>query len=409
MTQPLQPSPAIAAFEQRAFGLFIHFGLYSQAGQGEWYRHHHQIPAQRYATLMDSFTAADFDAEVIARTAAAAGMRYACLTTRHHDGFSLYDTRGLNSFDAVHSPAGRDLVAEFVTACRNHDLGVFLYHTTLDWWHPDFDGDWPAYQRYLRDSVDILLSHYGPVDGLWFDGNWARRDRDWEEDALYDLIRQRQPDCLIINNSSHGHHGEAGHPQCDVVTFEQGRPFARRQVERYRAGEMCETMNSHWGTGAHDLSHKSPADIITRLVSCRRYRANLLLNIGPEAQGAMPGLEAAVLAQVGRWIKICPPAVYQAVPTQLRCGGDDFVLQDGSTYYYFCHNVPIHGNRHLLQGRPGDGPQGIIGALPQVRRISWVDNDEELTFSQDGDICAFQATPFAYGSQLIVRIARLET
>ncbi|MFW5698307.1 MAG: alpha-L-fucosidase [Planctomycetota bacterium] len=411
MTDP-QSAERIASYENKAFGLFLHYGLYSLLGRGEWVMEHGRVPAVEYARLTEQFTAESFDADAIVRCASGAGMRYVCLTTRHHDGFSLYDTRGLNTYDAPHSAAGRDLIAEFSQACDHYGIGKFFYHTTLDWWHPAFDGDWDAYQRYLRDSIAILCSEYGRVDGFWFDGNWSRRERDWQEDALYGVIRDKQPEAIIVNNSSHGHHGEASHRECDVVTFEQGRPFAREQSQRYRAGEMCETMNSHWGVGAFDLSYKSPGQIIERLAACRRFQANLLLNIGPTAAGAIPELEAAVLDQVGRWIAMCPEAVYDARPTELRCGGEDFVLCHGANYYYFCHNLPITGNRHLLRGRPGDGIQGIAGALPLVWRVVWADAPEqELAFTQNVErgLFSFDATAHPYGSQLVVRIARIET
>lgn len=406
------PDPRVIAFEGLGYGLFLHWGLYSLRGEGEWVWHHHKLSREDYLPLKDRFDARDFDADALCAFACSVGFRYVCLTTRHHEGFSLYDTRGLNDWDAPHSPAGRDLVAEFSVACEKHGLKKFFYHTTLDWWHPDFDRDWDAYQRYLRDSVDILCSHYGTVDGLWFDGNWARRERDWQEDALYGLIRARQPEAIIVNNSSLGARGAEGHPETDVVTFEQGMPSARDQrgKARYRAGEMCETINSHWGVGADDLSHKSPGQIIERLAACRRFRANLLLNIGPTAGGALGAYESELVRLVGRWIGWCPQAVYDAVPApELVARGRDFCLRAPGRVFYACHNVPIEGNRHLLGGEPGDGLHTIAGPLGLVSRVAWADNGEELGFSQDGERLVFTATPFPYGRVAAVRWAVLDS
>lgn len=401
----------IDTFNSYGFGLFLHFGLYSLIGEGEWYLNYNDIEADEYAQLAKKFSAEGFDADAICKMAKDAGCRYVCLTTRHHEGFSLYDTRGLNTYDAPHSPAGRDLIAEYSTACEKYGLGKFFYHTTLDWWHPDFDTDWDAYQKYLRDSIDLLCTHYGKVDGFWFDGNWARRERDWQEHQLYAVIRAKQPEAIIINNSSHGHHGQASHPEVDVVTYEQGLPAKRSFDDRPRGGEMCETMNGHWGVGAHDIGMKSPGDIITRLAACRRYRANLLLNIGPEASGAIPAYEQACFELIGRWSRMAGEALYDGQPTQLVCRHDDFVLQVGANYYYyFCHNVPIHGNRHLLRGEPGDGLQTAQGPLAKVQKISWLDQaDTDLAFTQDGERLMFHATPFPYGSQMVVRVAKIET
>lgn len=165
------PKQYISDFEQLGFGMFVHWGLYSQLGKGEWIWNIGKMDGEEYCKLKDSFTAEDFDADELVLTAKKAGCKYITLTTRHHEGFSLYDTCGLNEFDAPHSPAGRDLIREFVDACNRHDIVPFFYHTTLDWHHPDFKGDFDRYLEYLRQSVEILCKNYGKIGGLWFDGN----------------------------------------------------------------------------------------------------------------------------------------------------------------------------------------------------------------------------------------------
>ncbi len=216
--------PRHKRFESLGYGLFIHWGLYSQLGQGEWIMSRRALDKAEYAGLKDTFAAADFDAREIARFARQAGMKYVCITTRHHEGFSLYDTRGLSDYDAPHSPAGRDLVAEFVEACRVEGLIPFFYHTTLDWYQESFNEDFDAYLEYLRNSVEVLCRNYGEIGGFWFDGNWSKPEADWKEDDLYGTIRKYQPEAMIINNTGLGHQGRTGHPELDSVTFEQGRP-----------------------------------------------------------------------------------------------------------------------------------------------------------------------------------------
>ena len=154
------PEKRIAEFENRGFGMFIHWGLYSQLARGEWAMDLLHIPKDEYEKLADTFTAENFDARKIAALAKRAGMKYITLTTRHHDGFSLYDTCGLSDYDAPHSAAGRDLIKEFVEACRAEDILPMFYHTTLDWHVDSFNNDFPAYLQYLRDSVEILCSNY---------------------------------------------------------------------------------------------------------------------------------------------------------------------------------------------------------------------------------------------------------
>lgn len=409
--------PRLQRFESLAYGLFVHFGLYSLLQRGEWTWHHHQPSREEYLRLFDQFNPREFNARELVRRAKAAGMRYVCLGTRHHEGFSLFDTRGLNKFDAPSSPAGRDLVREFSDACEAEGMAKYFYHTTIDWWHEAFAAPerWEEYLQYLNDSVEILATQYGQVDGFWFDGNWWHKDRDWNEDALYAVVRKHQPEAIIVNNSSTGARGRVAHPMVDIATFEQGAPKAVAAAsERYLARERCETFNSHWGIANRDYSMKSPAEIIRILAECRRYGANLLLNVGPTAEGSLPAYEAASLEMIGRWIKTCAASIYAGRPTNMLCRGEDFVLRDssddGGALYYFAHHIEITGNVHLHDGEPGQGLRTIQGALPRIARVTWTDNDEELTFTQDQakGIFAFDATAHPYGEQHVVRVARLE-
>lgn len=403
--------PHIKAYENLAFGLFIHWGLYSQLERGEWAQHHRKIPKEEYHRLFTTFTAADFNPRKIVKLAKEAGMKYICLTTRHHDGFSLYDTCGLNTYDAVHSPAGRDLIREYAAACHEEDMKMFFYHTTLDWEVEAFEKDWDKYHDYLNASVELLCKNYGTVSGFWFDGNWSKPEADWKEDRLYSMIRKYQPQCMIINNSSLWARGRKGHPELDAVTFEQGKPIAtaNEQTGKYLASEMCDTMNSHWGTSAADFSYKSPAEIIKTLASCRRNKANLLLNIGLLPQGGIPEYEAAVLKIAGKWIQTYGSSIYKGVPAKLTCKGEDFILELEGEYYYFLYNLPIYGNEHLLAGESGEGMKTISGKLPAVAQIQWVDNNENLAFTQspDKEILTFYATKFPYGEQSVIRVAKI--
>ena len=180
------PLPRVQQFESMAFGIFVHFGLYSLLKKGEWAMHLHNIPRDEYMKLMDEWAVPDFDGRALARLAKEAGAKYITLTSRHHDGFSLYDSRGLCQWDVTKTPAGRDIIKDFTDGCRAEGIIPCLYHTTLDWSEPRFNNDWKGYQQYLRDSVEIICSNYGELGAVWLDGNWSKRDADWE------LRRNRQ-------------------------------------------------------------------------------------------------------------------------------------------------------------------------------------------------------------------------
>lgn len=405
------PEPRVARFEQLAYGMFIHWGLYSQLGQGEWVQHLRKIPMDEYVKLRDTFTAEDFDGRCIAAVARRAGMRYVTLTTRHHDGFSLYDTRGLSDHDAPHSAAGRDLIADFVAGCRAEDIVPFFYHTTLDWHHPAFNADFDAYLEYLHASVEVLCTQYGPIGGLWFDGNWSKADADWKEDRLYAMIRRHQPEAMIINNTGLGARGRVGHPEIDCVTFEQGRPtpLDREGAPKFVAAEMCQTMNRHWGLGRDDFAYLSPAEVIENLCACRKVGANYLLNVGPTATGEIPEYERAALARVGDWIRLHGDWVYDGRPSTVRGQGPDFALQAGDRTCLFVHNLAISGHASVTVGVGGAGPRAFSGVNRPVGAVRWLDNDEALPFTHDpgsGLLCV-QATGYPYGVNLVVRVAEV--
>ena len=422
-----QPLPRIIRFEKLGFGMFIHWGLYSQLEQGEWIQAYNQIPFAEYRKLADNFTASEFDAEAIARLAKEAGMKYVVLTTRHHDGFSLYDTCGLNEFDAPHTPAKRDLIAEFVAGCRKYDLVPFFYHTTLDWnWRRNTQWDtsvfssgtqvmdedeFQEYLVYLRKSVEILCRNYGKIGGLWFDGNWSRPQSDWQKDLLYGTIRKYQPEAIIVNNTGLSAQGQTGHPEIDSVTYENNsaRPMNREGMKKYLASEVCKTMNSHWGIGT-DINFLSPLQVVEQLCHSRGCGANYLLNFGPTAQGGIPDYEKALLQLTGKWIKWYGEAIYETRPApELQCQGRDFVLRKGKVLYYFTFDLGIRGDVNVTAVMQGPGLRTIDNLKEKVLSVTWMDNGEKLEFSQEPEsgITAIRCTGFPYGTHTGVRVMRI--
>lgn len=402
----------IADFEQLGFGMFVHWGLYSQLGKGEWIKFVEKIPSEEYEKLFDTFTAEDFDAEDLALTAKAAGCKYIVLTTRHHEGFSLYDTCGLSEFDAPHSPAKRDLIREYVDACRKHDIIPFFYHTTLDWHNEDFNNDFDKYLEYLRKSVEILCKNYGKIGGLWFDGNWSKPNADWKEDELYKTIRKYQPEAMIINNTGLGERGKIGNPEIDSVTFEQGRPtpLDREGMEKYVAAEMCQTVNDNWGIGLYDFNYKSPGELIETLCNCRKVGANYLLNIGPEAQGKINSYQKELLKLLGSWNKLFGEAIYNGRPYSAGGMGKNFILksEDKKHLYIFAFDLGVVGNENVTVGTRFSGSYSFGNVKDKVSSIQWLDNGEKLDFMQNDNMLCINLTRSDHGSCFCVRVARAD-
>ncbi len=404
------PEPRIARFEELAYGMFVHWGVFSLMGQCVWAMHPGRFPLEDYKRQVPRFTAKEFNPRAWAATARRSGMRYMTLTARQHDGFSLYDTRGLSDYDAVHVGPGRDLVAEFVEGCRAEGIEPFLYHTTYDWYQPSFTQDFDAYLEYLHKSIEVLCTYYGKLGGFWFDGNWSKRDADWKEDRLYSIIRRLQPEAVIINNTGVDAPGALGHPEVDCVTFEQSHPtrMDRQGAAKYVAAEMCESMNSHWGITPNDYNYLSPKGIIEDLCACRGVGANLLLNIGPTPEGRLPAYESAAFERAGGWVDRHAEPIYKGKPTAVRGPGRDFAVQVDDRLFLFVHDILPRPGEHVVTGVAGHGPRVFAGVDRPVRSVRWMDNGEELKFERgDDDMLTVHVTPYPPGVNMVVRVAEV--
>lgn len=402
----------IKRFEKLGLGLFVHFGSYSVWGRGEWSLYNCGISAEDYEKLADEFNPDSDWADNLVTAAKAAGCKYITLTTRHHDGFSLYDTCGLNDYDAVHRGPGRDLVLEFVDACRKEGIIPFFYHTLLDWHEPSYKTDFPAYLCYLRRSVEILCENYGEIGGLWFDGMWDKPDENWEEDALYATIRSHQPEAMIINNTGLSALGALGHIELDSVTFERGRPepINLETSPKYIASEMCQIFGTQWGYTKNDFRYKSLVEIINDFCACRGNGSNYLINVGPRADGSIRPLDYGMLSGFGEWVEIHKEALYLPRPTGIEIDGKkkDFILQNGDNYYLFVHDIPMGGSINVVQRMEMDDYTDRFVLDKKIKAIKWLDNEENIDFVQDGDKVTVCYDKQKYGNNIVVKVARIE-
>lgn len=401
----------IKDFEKLGFGMFVHFGLYSIVGKGEWSKCTLAIPDEYYfEELPKIFNPKKDWAKKLVAIAKQAGCKYITLTTRHHDGFSLFDTCGLNTFDAPHAKCGRDLVREFVDACREEDIIPFFYHTLLDWHEKTYYSDFQEYLKYLRASVEILCKNYGKIGGFWFDGMWDKANEDWEEDALYGTIRKYQPEAMIINNTGLGARGTLGHIELDSVTFERGKPqpLNMEGAPKYVASEMCEVFCNHWAYAKEDFDYKGPRTMIEELVECRKYGSNLLMNVGPMADGSVRPIDAAILGIMGEWVNIFDEAIRTPRPTNIEIPNKekDFILRDGKNYYLFCSELPTYGNSHVAIFEEKDYLT-TFELEDTISSVTWMDDGTEVEFSQNGKQVSVVTVPYTYGRHLVVRVAKI--
>ena len=322
-------------FSDDKFGLFIHWGIFSIPGDGEWVMNNRNISVKNYKRLVDFFNPTGFNAVEWVSMAKNAGMKYITLITRHHDGFSMWDTK-YSDYNIMHTPYKKDIVKLIADECHKQDIQLFLYYSLLDWGREDYphetgrtgqgtgrtgQGDYASYLTFMKNQLTELLTNYGRIAGIWFDGHWDQTqpegsvDRtariNWHYDEIYGLIHRLQPNCLVGNN----HHmipfaGE------DFQMFEKDLPgenssgLSYQEASRKLPLETCETMNNSWGFNITDTSYKTVKQLIHYLVNAAGRNANFLLNVGPMPNGKIQPEFIDTLQQIGKWLEVYGQSIY---------------------------------------------------------------------------------------------------
>ena len=401
----------IADFQKLGFGMFVHFGLYSVLGKGEWIRFYLSTIEHKsvdfYNGLINKFKVKKTWAKELVSIAKRAGAKYITLTTRHHEGFSLYDTCGLNDFDAPHSATHRDLVKEFVDECNRQGIVPMFYHTLLDWYNIDYYDNFPRYIDYLIKSVEILCKNYGKIGGFWFDGYWDKPNADWQFDRLYKTIREYQPEAMIINNTGVSATGEVTHYEIDSVTFERGKPFYVSDKDgKQRAGEVCDGMTDHWGYAANDICYKSVPSLIDLLIDCRACECNLLLNSGPRKDGSLNPIEKYTLLEMGKWVNKYAHVIRECVPAEFQAD-NAVILKDDKYYYAIMRDIPMSANENVT--RREERPRVVLHTQRKVLRPVYLDKKLcEQNVELDHKDNSFPILPFRYSNSLYARVVRFE-
>ena len=349
-------------FTEARFGMFIHWGIYAVPGRGEWVKSQEKIPDEVYDRYFEEFDPDMYDPKKWAKLAKKAGMKYAVLTTKHHDGFCLFDS-AFTDYKATNTKAGRDLVREYVDAFRAEGLKIGFYYSLLDWHHPDYphmtdrhhpmrgNPDYPdegrnfdRYLDYLHNQVRELCTNYGKIDIIWFDFSYAdMRGEKWRATELVNMVRELQPGILIDNRlegsgSEQGslmtgdplpYHGDFACPE--QIIPPRGLVDAKGKDVVW---EACVTMNNHWGYCRTDGYFKPSSMVIKKLVECVSKGGNLLLNVGPDARGRIPDESVKILKEVGRWMERNSESVYGCGKSALpKPDYGRLTQRDGKTVY----------------------------------------------------------------------------
>ncbi len=281
-------------FSNLRYGMFVHYGLYSQMARGEWVMNREKISLAEMERIASEFNPSEFDANAICSLAIEGGMKYIVLTTMHHEGFRLYDT-ALSKYNSK-KVCGRDLVAEIVAAARKHGLKIGLYHSLNNWYdQPDATDalenpkDYEIFIRNTFARLEELAVKFNPVDIIWYDGWWPFNHEGWQGEKMNSMLKKIQPH--LIFNGRNGLPGDFGTPEGHISAPNPWRPW-----------EACMTLNNHWGFHCSDNNWKSPLDVVKMLLTCANGNGNLLLNIGPRGDGSVPEISAEIIRKVGQWI-----------------------------------------------------------------------------------------------------------
>jgi alpha-L-fucosidase len=326
---PYTPAPenlkAREWFQDAKFGLFVHWGVYSVLGDGEWVMNNQKIQVADYEKLPAFFNPEQFNAAEWVAMVKAAGMKYITITSKHHDGFAMFDSK-VSAWDIVdRTPYRKDVLKALAEECRKQGIKLFFYYSQLDWHSPDYyprgrtgndtgrpdTGNWDTYIHYMNAQLTELLTNYGEIGGIWFDGWWDRPDAKWRLDETYALIHRLQPQALVGAN----HHKKPFDGE-DFQMFEKDLPGHNTAGfnEDSQIGalplEMCDTINGAWGFNLQDRRHKSTRDLVHLLVKGAGYNANFLLNVGPMPDGRIQPEHSARLKEVGDWLAVHGESIY---------------------------------------------------------------------------------------------------
>ena len=351
-------------WQEARFGMFIHWGVYSIPARGEWVMYQEHIPHEEYASLAQRFSPKKFDPDAWVQLAKDAGMRYMVLTSRHHDGYSLFDSQ-VSDFTAPKTAAGRDLIREYVEACHRGGMRLGFYFSLLDWRYPAYfrgpKGDpkgWRELVDYVHAQVRELCSQYGKIDILWYDGGWPYTAEDWRSADLNAMVRKLQPG-IIINNRSQLPE-DLDTPEQHVRPSEPGRPW-----------EACMTLNDSWGYNEADDNWKSAKQVLMHLVRCASGGGNLLLNVGPKPDGTIPSESTRILERVGSWLERNGGAVYGTLRSPYSTSTGLSTIK-GTTLYLHVFRWP---GKELHVAR----------VLNRVRSIHLLTSGKQIEFEQNED------------------------
>ena len=379
-------------FEEARFGMFIHWGVYSVLGDGEWVMNNQNISIKEYEKLPSFFNPTEFNAKDWVKIAKDSGMKYITITSRHHDGFSMFNSKATDYTIVKKTPYKKDILKLLADECHKEGIKLFFYYSQLDWYRDDYfprgrtgagikgrgEGEWDDYIDFMKDQLTELLTNYGEIAGIWFDGQWDQHEwdgkrfgklkADFKLDEVYKLIHKLQPKALIGSN-----HHLSPNPGEDFQMFEKDLPGKGTKDFATSAEdigdlplEVCETINGSWGFNLKDRKHKSEKQLIQYLVKAAGYGSNLLLNVGPMPNGKIQEEHIESLKKIGSWVKQNGQTIYKTKRGPIHPTDEIASTQNGNIIYI-----------HLLDEKKKE--YFIEGFNPKIKKISYLKSNKKVS------------------------------
>ncbi|MGD1044588.1 MAG: alpha-L-fucosidase [Bacteroidota bacterium] len=382
-------------FQDAKFGMFIHWGVYSVLGSGEWVMQQRMIDKKTYEKISAFFNPTDYDPKEWIALAKSAGMKYICITTRHHDGFSMFDTKQTDWNIVTRTPYKKDILKMLADECHTQGIKLFLYYSHVDWYQNDYyprgwtgqysgrsdSGNWNRYLNFINTQLTELLTNYGEISGVWFDGIWDKKDVDWQLEKTYRTIHSLQPQCLIGNN-----HHLTPRPGEDFQMFEKDLPgqnnagFSDESTVGALPLETCETMNNSWGFNLLDKNYKSTKQLIQYIIRTAGNNSNFLLNVGPMPNGKIQPEFITTLKEIGSWMEKNGESIYGTREGPLSPKSWGVTTQRSNLVYV-----------HILSGNTTNLLLPDFGK--KIKSISLLNDKTKLTFRQDTFGISIQIPP----------------
>jgi len=381
------------------FGMFIHWGLYSLGARHEWLKHNEHMTNEEYQKYFDIYNPDHFDPHKWARAAKAAGMKYAVLTTKHHEGFCLFDSK-YTDYKSMNTKAHRDLVKEYVQAFRQEGLKVGFYYSLLDWHHPDYTmddahpltqvdttqanydklnkgRDMNKYRAYLRNQVKELMTNYGKIDILWLDWSWNKGDKhgkwgkDWDAANLLKMVRQLQPGIIVNNRLGLYEYSDGG-------DFETPEQVSTKELDKYKGHtfETCQTFSGSWGYYRDENSWKTHRQLLDLLISSVSNGGNLILNVGPTARGEFDYRATNALDSLAHWMHANSNAIYNCTvaPSGFKAPDGEKLTYNPKTKHLYIHLYDYSSGKLTLSGYAG-----------KVKYVQFLNDFSEIKHETKGD------------------------